>query len=296
MNANAGARTPLAGIVTGMLMLVVLTWLTPLFYHLPKAVLGSIVIVAVSGLLDTAEPKRLWKIEAYDDLAALAITFVATLVVGVESGVGIGVGVSLFTLIARAAQTQFVVLGWVPGTSAYHDIKVMEVAQPVPEQVVLRFDADMWFANCLAFKEAVLRELRAYAQQQGQGRGGGAGERSEHDDVEEEGARVHAPPRRLVLDFSGVNYIDSSAMHALQDMVRSARHENPDLEVALAGAKRTCRRRILRELRVVNYGAVRACLAPAEERERGGGGERGSMSPQSRLRSLRVRAEPPGCR
>ena len=57
---------------------------------------------------------------------------------------GIGVGVSLFTLIARAAQTQFVVLGWVPGTSAYHDIKVMEVAQPVPEQVVLRFDADMW--------------------------------------------------------------------------------------------------------------------------------------------------------
>merc|ERR1719263_260695 len=183
VNANAGARTPLAGIVTGMLMLVVLTWLTPLFYHLPKAVLGSIVIVAVSGLLDTAEPKRLWKIEAYDDLAALVITFLATLVVGVESGVGIGVGVSLFTLIARVAQTQFVVLGWVPGTSAYHDIKVMEVAQPVPEQVVIRFDADMWFANCLAFKEAVLRELRAYTQQH-EGQGGGAGEHTGHD-VEE---------------------------------------------------------------------------------------------------------------
>jgi len=138
VNANAGSKTPLAGIISGLLMLIVLTWLTPLFYHLPKPVLGAIVIVAVTGLFDTAEPKRLWKTEAYDDLMSLVVTFFATCVVGVETGVGIGVGLSLFVLIARASAPNYVVLGHVAGTTAYHDIKIMEVAKPVAQHVIVR--------------------------------------------------------------------------------------------------------------------------------------------------------------
>jgi anti-anti-sigma regulatory factor len=79
-------------------------------------------------------------------------------------------------------------------THDIHNIRIMDAAKPVDSVVILRFDADMWFANCLAFKEAVLRELRDTTA---------AGE-----DVEVAAAATHASSvRRLVLDFSGVNYM-----------------------------------------------------------------------------------------
>merc|ERR1719231_321323 len=107
VNANAGSKTQLAGIISGLLMLIVLSALTPLFYHLPRAVLGAIVVFAVSGLFDTSEPKRLWKTEAYEDLMSLVVTFVATCLVGVETGVAIGVGLSLFVLVVRVAAPNY---------------------------------------------------------------------------------------------------------------------------------------------------------------------------------------------
>ena len=54
--------------------------------------------------------------------------------------------------------------------------------------------------------------------------------------------------------IQGVNHIDSSAMHALHQLVHDLKHDRPDLQIAFAGAKRNCRRRILREIKVVNYG------------------------------------------
>ena len=60
-HTHTGANTQLACIIAGLIMFVVLAALTPLFYHLPRAVLGAIVVFAVSGLVDTAEPLRLWK-------------------------------------------------------------------------------------------------------------------------------------------------------------------------------------------------------------------------------------------
>ena len=276
--AKSGSRTQLAGILAGALMLVVLQFLTQYFYHLPRAVLGAIVMVAVAGLVDTAEPKRLWKTEAYEDLGSLVVTFLATCVIGVETGVGIGVGLSLFVLVAHAATPTYVVLGHC-GSGAYHDIKTMEAAQPVPGHLIIRFDRDLWFANCLPFKDAVTRELRLQTD-------------------------AAASTRRLVLDLSGVNHIDSSTMHALHQLVHdlkvaesnlcdclcrpcmvkmpcplpappprsllflgdlfpalstpssssSSQHDYADLEVAFAGAKRNCRRRLLKEIKVVTYG------------------------------------------
>jgi SulP family sulfate permease len=226
--AKSGSRTQLAGILAGLLMLVVLSFLTSYFYHLPRAVLGAIVIVAVAGLLDTAEPKRLWKTEAYEDLASLIVTFLATCVVGVETGVGIGVGLSLFVLVARSATPTYVVLGHC-GAGAYHDMKTMEAAKAVPGHLIIRFDRDLWFANSLPFMDAVTRELRLQRD-------------------------AGSPAQRLVLDLSGVNHIDSSAMHALHHLVHDLKHDCPDLEIAFAGAKRNCRRRILKEIKVVTHG------------------------------------------
>jgi hypothetical protein len=68
VNADAGAKTPLAGFVSGIVMLIVLAALSPLFYHLPKPALGSIVVVAVIGLVDTKVPLHLYKTRAYSEV------------------------------------------------------------------------------------------------------------------------------------------------------------------------------------------------------------------------------------
>eukprot|EP00281_Chroomonas_sp_CCMP1168_P019467 CAMPEP_0206233074 /NCGR_PEP_ID=MMETSP0047_2-20121206/11776_1 /ASSEMBLY_ACC=CAM_ASM_000192 /TAXON_ID=195065 /ORGANISM="Chroomonas mesostigmatica_cf, Strain CCMP1168" /LENGTH=799 /DNA_ID=CAMNT_0053656895 /DNA_START=147 /DNA_END=2546 /DNA_ORIENTATION=+ len=226
VNANSGSKTQLAGLISGFVVMIVLAALTPYFYHLPKPSLGAIVIVAVIGLLDTAEPKHLYHTKAWGDLISLVVTFFGTLLIGPELGIGIGVGCSILVLLYQASKPTYTTLGNIPGTAAYHNIKVMPAARSVPGVLIIRFDADLWFANCTQFKEAVLGEVR------------------------DSGPGF----KRLILDLSGVNMIDSSAMHALHEIVNDVRKATgKHMPVAVAGAKRKVRTRLLQELCAGSY-------------------------------------------
>ncbi|EKX43871.1 hypothetical protein GUITHDRAFT_72854, partial [Guillardia theta CCMP2712] len=200
VNANAGSRTQLAGIISGLLMLIVLGALTPLFYYLPKPVLGAIVIIAVSGLLDTHEPWHLYQLEAWEELIAFSVTFMATLLLGAELGLAVGFACSIIALLFQTSSPTYSVLGQVPGTHNYHDMKVMESAVPVPGILIIRFDMDLWFANCNGFRDAVLHEVKLALHMV-----------SETD-------KPRGELRRLVLDLSGVNRLDSSSMRTMKDI------------------------------------------------------------------------------
>mmetsp|Transcript_43649 Transcript_43649/g.105490 ORF Transcript_43649/g.105490 Transcript_43649/m.105490 type:complete len:790 (+) Transcript_43649:273-2642(+) len=224
VNANSGAKTQLAGAISGIFILIVLAALTPLFYHLPKPALGAIVIMAVQGLLDYQEPIHLYKMGAWGDFVSNVITFLATLLVGPELGIGVGVGCSLLTLIALTSSPSYSVLGNVRGSNLYYNIAVMEPAKEVPHTLIIRFDADLWFANCARFKEAVLRE-----------------------------AAKRPDLSRVILCFQAVNMIDSSALHALHEVVRDLKNlakgmgEDHTITVALSGARRAARKRLIAE-------------------------------------------------
>ena len=82
VNYQAGAKTPLASLITALLIVLTLLFFTPLFYYLPKAVLAAIVMVAVFGLIDINEPVHLFRLKPVDGWT-LVITFVATLVIGI---------------------------------------------------------------------------------------------------------------------------------------------------------------------------------------------------------------------
>lgn len=102
VNYQAGARTPLASVVTAALVLLTLVLLTPLFYYLPNAILAAVVIVAVAGLIDLRAARRLFRVKRADGLS-LVLTFAATLTLGVERGVLLGVGFCLLQFIWRSA-------------------------------------------------------------------------------------------------------------------------------------------------------------------------------------------------
>ena len=98
VNAQAGARSPLASLVSGAVIVLTLLFLTPLFQHLPRAALAAIIVLAVSKLFDAAELARLWR-EQRSAFTEAAVTFADTLALGIEVGLALGV---VWSLLGRA--------------------------------------------------------------------------------------------------------------------------------------------------------------------------------------------------
>ena len=100
VNHAAGARTPLATLVTAATVLLALLVMAPLFTTLPEVVLAAVVVTAVAKLVDVREARHAWQVERTDGIA-LTVTFLATLLLGVELGIGLGIAVSLLLSLWR---------------------------------------------------------------------------------------------------------------------------------------------------------------------------------------------------
>jgi SulP family sulfate permease len=205
VNYQAGARTPLASIITAALVGLTLAFLTPLLYFLPKAVLAAVVIVAVSGLVDPREAVRLFRLKPTDG-GSLVLTFLATLALGVETGVLIGVACSLALFIWRSAHPHAAEVGYLPAEDAFRNVKRFPDARTYPNVLILRIDASLYFAN-LRFVEDWLRTQAA-----------------KRDALE-----------YVVLDLGGVNDMDAVAVTTLEQLMEDYSHRG--VRFALAGMK-----------------------------------------------------------
>jgi anti-anti-sigma factor len=163
----------MAGLVIATLLV-----LAPVFSHLPKAVLGALIIDAVIfGMIDVHELRRLFRVTRFDFWIAIA-SIVGVLSVGVLAGVVIGVALSLMWLVYVATTPSIPLLGRQPGTHVFRDLDENPGDETFPGIVVLRLDGGLFFATAEALEERV----RALA---------------------DDGARA------IVLDFEGVNFVDS---------------------------------------------------------------------------------------
>ncbi|HJK94770.1 MAG TPA: solute carrier family 26 protein [Polyangiaceae bacterium LLY-WYZ-15_(1-7)] len=206
VNAQAGAKSGLAGLITAAVIGLTLLFLTPLFYFLPKAVLAAIIMTAVFGLVDIAEMKHLWKVKK-SDLALLVLTFVATLGLGIEEGILVGVGASLVTFVVRTTRPHVAVLGRLPGTEEYRNVERFPEAETTPGVLAVRVDAQFYFGNVTFLKDMLKSEELA----------------------------MDAPLRAVVLDASGMNQLDSSAEAALEELHEA--YEERGIRMVLAGIK-----------------------------------------------------------
>ena len=189
LNESAGARTPVASLVTGGLVLATLVVLAPLFSDLPKAVLGAVIIDAVVfGMIDVGELRRLHRVTRFDFWIAVA-AIVGVLSVGVLAGVVIGVVLSLGWLIYVATRPPMPLLGREPGTQVFRDLDENPDDETFPGIVVLRLDGGLFFATAEALEDRV----RALVED---GRASAA----------------------LVLDLEGVNFIDSQGAAKLPEI------------------------------------------------------------------------------
>ncbi|MGE4124020.1 MAG: SulP family inorganic anion transporter [Pusillimonas sp.] len=145
VNFSAGANTPLAGVFSAVLMAVVIANLTGLFYNLPQAVLSATIIVAVTSLIDIKTIKETWQYDRADAVSLLA-TLVGVVVLGVEAGVILGVALSLAALVWRSSHPHIAVVGRVPGTEHFRNIKRHKV-ETLPNLLAMRVDESLFFAN-----------------------------------------------------------------------------------------------------------------------------------------------------
>jgi SulP family sulfate permease len=154
VNDQGGARTEMSTLVTALLSLLTVLFLTPLFKNLPEAVLGAIVIHAVLHLMKVRELKRYlaWKpVEFWLAVTAL----VGVIAIEILPGLLIAVVLSLLMLVWRASRPLGSVLGKVPGEEGgYSSIERHPENRIVPGLVIFRFDRPLFFAN-----EVPLRDL-----------------------------------------------------------------------------------------------------------------------------------------
>jgi SulP family sulfate permease len=201
VNFSAGAQTPLAGVVSALLMAIVLLGFTGVFETLPHAVLAATIIVAVLGLVDFGALRRAWRHDRADGLAGLA-TAAGVLLWGVEPGIVLGVGLSLAAFLWRASRPHMAVIGRVPGTEHYRNIHRHQV-QTHPGVLALRVDEGLFFGNIQALEDEVMGQL----------------------------AKAPAT-RHVLLVLSAVNHIDSTALEGLAQLRRALAQRGITLNLA----------------------------------------------------------------
>ncbi len=205
VNNQAGSKTGLSSLVSATVVGLTLLFFTPLFTFLPKALLASIVIVAVVGLLDFAEVKYLWRVNR-TDLALLALTFITTLLLGIEEGILTGLVLSLLSFVNQASKPHMAVLGRLPNQEVFRNVDRFTEAERIPGVLIFRVDASLFFGNVDVVRDAI-----------------------------ELAVGLNAETRVLIFDLYPVNRIDSTALHSLSKL-----HDwlgSKDISLYLSGVK-----------------------------------------------------------
>ncbi len=152
VNQDVGAKTGIAAFFSVAVVVLVLLFLTPVFYYLPKTILAAIIIVSVLKLIDYKEAMRLWRINKID-FWMLLVTFIGTLFFGIKEGIGVGVGLSLLMVIFRTSKPHVAILGRIPNTQFFRNINRFDDVEVHKEVLIIRFDSHLYFANTDYFRE-----------------------------------------------------------------------------------------------------------------------------------------------
>ncbi|WP_296634791.1 solute carrier family 26 protein [Polaribacter sp.] len=191
INAESGAKTGMASLISVVMVVITLLFLTPLFYYLPKTVLAAIIIVAVFNLINLKEAFYLWRVNKLDFWLMLS-TFLATLFLGIEYGIAVGVGLSLIVLIYRTSKPYVTELGKVPNSNFYRNKNRFEEVVLEEDILVFRFDAQLFYANANYFR----------------------------DNLEEMTLQKGTALKLIVLDAESINRVDSTGVEMLKERVR----------------------------------------------------------------------------
>jgi MFS superfamily sulfate permease-like transporter len=189
VNLQSGAVTGISSVITSIMVVITLMFLTPLLYHLPQAVLAAVIMMAVVGLINTKGFVHAWHAQKHDGIISIT-TFLVTLAFAphLDKGIMIGVTLSMGVFLYKSMRPVVAKL------SMYRDGSLQSTEQHrlrgCRHIAVVRFDGALFFANASYLDEQIIK------------------------------FRTDMPDLRYVLlDASGINDIDASGEEELALLV-----------------------------------------------------------------------------
>ncbi|CAL5414877.1 unnamed protein product [Camellia sinensis] len=214
VNYMAGCQTAVSNIVMSFIVFLTLKFITPLFKYTPNAILSSIIISAVIGLIDFKAAILIWKIDKFDFIACMG-AFFGVVFASVEIGLLVAVSISFAKILLQVTRPRTAILGRIPMTNVYRNIQQYPEATKVPGVLIVRVDSAIYFSNSNYIKERILRWLT---------------------DEEELLKAAYLPKIQfLIVEMSPVIDIDTSGIQALEELHQSLHKRDVQLVLANPG-------------------------------------------------------------
>ncbi|NXI69268.1 S26A6 protein, partial [Anseranas semipalmata] len=155
---STGGNSQVAGVISSLVILVTILKIGELFRDLPKAILAAIIIVNLKGMFKQfTDLRTLWRSNRVD-LLVWVVTFVATLLLNLDIGLGASVAFALLTVIFQTQLPHYSILGRVADTDVYRDVAEYKKAQEVPGVKIFRSSSTIYFANVEMYAEALKKK------------------------------------------------------------------------------------------------------------------------------------------
>lgn len=203
---QANVQTPFANVITSLLIIATLLFLTPLFYYLPMPFLAAIIIVTAFNLIDIAEFRFLFITNRSEGFIAV-FTAVCILLIGIQEGILLGVVASMVNILYKYSHPNVAELGIIPGTRTFMDLERNPEAKPVENILILRVDASFSFVNAEFFRDFILEKSR----------------------------KRNKNTQYVIIDGSSINTLDTTAADLLNSMIKTLK--NWDIELYITGLK-----------------------------------------------------------
>ncbi|MEL6866865.1 MAG: SulP family inorganic anion transporter, partial [Bacteroidota bacterium] len=154
VNFQSGAQTQMSSVISAFFMGLTLLYFSELFYYLPKAILASIILLAVTGLFSYREIRSLWYSYRPDFWIAI-VTFVATILAGVRDGIILGMLFAILTVLYQNARPHVALLGQLPNSHYYRNLSRFPQAQSIAGCLIVRFDNALYYFNVIHFTDTL---------------------------------------------------------------------------------------------------------------------------------------------
>ena len=157
VNADAGAKTPMAGVISSIFIIIVSLYFTGLFRELPLAILAATIIVSIWKLVDLKPFFETWRYSKADGIA-MWVTFFGVLCLDISTGLIIGIISTFVLLLWRISRPHIAVIGLIKNTQHFRNIHRHNVITS-PQIVSIRIDESLTFLNANALMEFIITEV-----------------------------------------------------------------------------------------------------------------------------------------
>jgi MFS superfamily sulfate permease-like transporter len=203
VNFQAGAVSGLSNVISSMVVVIVLLFLTPLLYHLPQSVLAAIIMMAVVSLVNAKTFIHTWRAQRYDGVIGI-VSFICTLGFAphLDRGIMIGVILSLILYLVRNMKPAIALLSLHPD-GTYRNLARFDLGQ-CRHIAVIRYAGSLFFANVSYLEDRVLATVRSMPEL-----------------------------RHILIVGNGINELDASGEEMLATMIDRLHRQN--LQVSISG-------------------------------------------------------------